>query len=198
MIAQSNATWRREVATADTVAVNRANELNANAVLGISKTAYDNLWTHYGDTMEWAWTSAENELDRIAKITTAEISAEASQKGYEMQADAKAASGLGSMIGTVLSAGSNTLIGGWLGACWVAREIYGKTDPRWVVFRTWIDKDAPSWLRKLYIRYGKSFAVYIKDKPKLKKVIKYFMDKAINQPPQYLKGIKNAKLQTSE
>jgi len=198
VIAQSNATWRREVATADTVAVNRANELNANAILGISKTAYDNLWTHYGDTMEWAWTSAENELDRIAKITTAEITAEASEKGYEMQADAKAASGLGSMIGTVLSAGSNTLIGGWLGACWVAREIYGKTDPRWVVFRTWIDRDAPSWLRKLYIKHGESFAIYIKDKPKIKKVIKYFMDKVVNQPPQYLKGIKNAKLQTSE
>jgi hypothetical protein len=198
VIAQSNATWRREIATADTVAVNRANELNANAILGISKTAYDNLWTHYGDTMEWAWTSAENELDRIAKITTAEITAEASQKGYEMQADAKAASGLGSMIGTVLSAGSNTLIGGWLGACWVAREIYGKTDPRWVMFRMWLEKDAPSWFKKLYIKHGESFAEYIKDRPMLKKVVKYFMDLVINKPPQYLKGLKNAKLQTSE
>jgi hypothetical protein len=198
VIAQSNATWRREIATADTVAVNRANELNANAVLGISKTAYDNLWTHYGDTMEWAWTSAENELDRIAKITTAEISAEASTKGYEMQADAKAASGLGSMIGTVLSAGSNSLVGSWFGACWVAREIYGKTDPRWVVFRMWLDKDSPAWFKKLYIKHGEAFAEYIKDRPRLKKVVKYFMDIAIDRPTQYLKGKKDADLQTSK
>ena len=34
-------------------------------ILGISKEAYDNLWAYYADTMEWAWTSAENELDRI-------------------------------------------------------------------------------------------------------------------------------------
>ena len=187
VIAQSNATWRREIATADTVAVNRANELNANAVLAISKGAYDNLWQHYGDTMEWAWTSAENELDRINKITTSEISADAMTKGQEMEADAKAASGLGSMVGTILTAGSNSLIGGWL--CWVAREIYGASNPKWVIFRSWMDKDAPSWFKWLYGKYGKQFAMFIKDKPKLKKVVKYFMDKVVDNP-RYLTGFK--------
>ena len=187
VIAQSNATWRREIATADTVAVNRANELNANAVLAISKGAYDNLWQHYGDTMEWAWTSAENELDRINKITTSEISADAMVKGQEMEADAKAASGLGSMVGTILTAGSNSLIGGWL--CWVAREIYGASNPKWVLFRSWIDKDAPSWFKWLYGKYGKQFAMFIKDKPKIKKIVKYFMDKVVNNP-RYLSGFK--------
>ena len=62
----------REIATADTAAVNRANELNANAVLDISKEAYDNLWSHYSDTMEWAWTSADNQLDRINELAKAE------------------------------------------------------------------------------------------------------------------------------
>ena len=33
VIAQNNAQWRREIATADTVAVNRANEINASAIL---------------------------------------------------------------------------------------------------------------------------------------------------------------------
>ena len=50
---------------ADTAAVNRANELNANAVLDISKTAYDNLWQNYKDVMEFAWKSAESQLDRL-------------------------------------------------------------------------------------------------------------------------------------
>ena len=31
--------------------------------------SYDNLWQFYGDTMEWAWTSAESELDRINKLS---------------------------------------------------------------------------------------------------------------------------------
>ena len=61
-IAQNNAVWRREIATADTAALNRANELNAKAVLDVSNEQYDNLWQFYADTMEWAWKkSAESE-----------------------------------------------------------------------------------------------------------------------------------------
>jgi hypothetical protein len=113
VIAQSNATWRRQVATADTVAVNRANELNASALLGMSKEAYSNLWQYYADTMEWAWTSAESELDRINKLATTNIAADAKTQAMEMEASAKAASGLGTIIGTILTAGKDSLIGGW-------------------------------------------------------------------------------------
>jgi len=183
VIAQSNAQWRRQIATADTAAINRANELNASALLNISKTAYDNLWQHYGDTMEWAWTSAENELDRIVKITTAEITSDAATKGYKLQADAKASSGLGSMIGTILTAGSSSLVGKFFsGFCWIAREVYGPSSPKWVLFRTWLDRDAPSWFKWLYGKYGKQVALFIKDKPRVKKIIKYFMDKVIENP----------------
>jgi hypothetical protein len=183
VIAQSNAQWRRQIATADTAAINRANELNASALLNISKTAYDNLWQHYGDTMEWAWTSAENELDRIVKITTAEITADAATQGYKLQADAKASTGLGSMIGTILTAGSSSLVGKFFGGiCWIAREIYGPSSPKWVLFRTWLDKDAPSWFKWLYGKYGKQIALFIKDKPRVKKIIKYFMDKVVENP----------------
>ena len=113
VIGQSNAQWRRQIATADTTAVNRANELNANSLLGISKEAYDNLWTYYADTMEWAWTSAESELDRIQKLAVANIQADSLKEARAMEADAKAASGLGSMVGTILTAGKDSLIGGW-------------------------------------------------------------------------------------
>ena len=74
VIAQSNAQWRRQIATADTAAVNRANELNANALLNISKSAYDTR-QYYADSMEWAWTSAENELDRVTTLAEAQIDA---------------------------------------------------------------------------------------------------------------------------
>jgi hypothetical protein len=113
VIGQSNAQWRRQIATADTAAVNRANELNANSLLGISKEAYDNLWTYYADTMEWAWTSAESELDRIQKLAVANLQADSLKEARSMEADAKAASGLGSMVGTILTAGKDSLIGGW-------------------------------------------------------------------------------------
>ena len=100
-IAQNNAVWRREVATADTAAVNRANELNANAVLDISKEAYDNLWSHYSDTMEWAWTSADNQLDRLNKMAIAQLSADAQKEAAAMASSSAAGSAIGSLIGTL-------------------------------------------------------------------------------------------------
>ena len=104
VIAQSNAQWRREIATADTAAVNRANELNANAILDISKTAYDNLWGYYADTMEWAWTSAENEMNRIADMAIATLNADERAKIAEEQSKTAAGSALGSLVGTLGSA----------------------------------------------------------------------------------------------
>ena len=189
-IAQNNAVWRREIATADTVAVNRANEINANNLLDISKEAYDNLWQYYADTMEWAWTSAESELDRINKLATTNVQADAMMKSREMEADAKAASGLGGMVGTILTAGKDSLIGGWL--CWVAREVYGADNIKWVKFKNWLDLDAPKWFVWLYKRYGERFALYIKDKPNLKKVIRYFMDMVTEKEKKI--GLKNDNL----
>jgi hypothetical protein len=105
VIAQSNAQWRRQIATADTAAVNRANELNANAVLDISKTAYNNLWQYYADTMEWAWESAENELDRYISLAVAQLDANARKEVADQQASSAAGTAVGGLIGTVLSAG---------------------------------------------------------------------------------------------
>ena len=73
VIAQSNATWRRQIATADTVAVNRSNEINAQNVLAISNQAYSALWSQYSDTMEWAWTSAENSQDRLSAMAISQL-----------------------------------------------------------------------------------------------------------------------------
>ena len=103
-IAQSNAVWRREIATADTVAINRANELNAKAVLDVSNVAYNNMWSFYSDTVEWAWKSAESELDRINAIAIAEISKEAQQYAANATKAAAGKKALGSVIGSIFSA----------------------------------------------------------------------------------------------
>jgi len=100
-IAQNNAVWRREVATADTAAINRANELNAKAVLDISNTAYNNLWSFYSDTIEWAWKSAESEQDRINALAVAEVSKEAQEYAANASKAAAGKTALGAMIGTI-------------------------------------------------------------------------------------------------
>jgi len=104
IIEQANAQWRKQVATADTAAVNRANELNATALLDISKQAYSSLWTLYSDTMEFAWKSAENELDRMIKLATAQIDADAQAKTASATAASGAGQALGQLIGTIGSA----------------------------------------------------------------------------------------------
>jgi hypothetical protein len=104
VIAQSNAQWRRQIATADTAAVNRANEINASALLDISNTAYNNLWQYYADSMEYAWEAADNELDRLNNLAVAQLSADATTKAQEMASSSAAGSALGGLIGTLGSA----------------------------------------------------------------------------------------------
>ena len=104
IIDQSNAQWRREVATADTVSVNRANELNANSVLEMSNTAYNDLWQYYADSMEWAWTSADNTMERMNSLAISELSAEAQLAVANAQATSAAGSAIGNLIGTLGSA----------------------------------------------------------------------------------------------
>jgi hypothetical protein len=63
--------------------------------------------------------------------------------------------------------------------CWVAREIYGENDIRWIVFREWMLTSAPIWFIKAYLNYGERFATYISDKPRIKSIIKLWMNKKI-------------------
>jgi hypothetical protein len=73
------------------------------------------------------------------------------------------------------------LIGAAAGAvgCWVAREVYGTEDLRWLLFRHWLFNIGPAWLKNLYMRHGERFAKWIADKPRIKSVIRRLMDKAI-------------------
>jgi hypothetical protein len=171
-IAQNNAVWRREIATADTAAINRANELNAKAVLDVSNAQYDNLWSFYSDTMEWAWKSSESEAERIKDMTIANINADAQAAALQRSNSTSKGVAVGNLVATLGAAA----ITKW---CWVAREVYGTEDLRWLDFRQWMLYEAPSWLRWLYKKYGESFANFIKDKPFIKDKIRKLMDKVI-------------------
>ena len=112
VIDQANAQWRRQIATADTAAVNRANEINAASLLGVSQSAYNNLWQSYSDNMEWAWTSAENERARISSLAEVKLQADATFDAIKFKADADASAGFGQLIGTLFTSNLSNTIGG--------------------------------------------------------------------------------------
>jgi hypothetical protein len=115
VIAQSNANWRRQIATEATAATNRANELNAQNVLGLSNQAYNNLWQYYGDSMEWAWTSAENERSRVIELAKSQLAADSAFDIQNLKNDYNSSTGFGKLIGTFLTAGKSSIAGSLLG-----------------------------------------------------------------------------------
>lgn len=64
-------------------------------------------------------------------------------------------------------------------SCWIAREIYGEDDPKWMQFRDWLFSDGPRELVSLYLGYGRQLAEVIKFNPMLKPEIRAFMDSKI-------------------
>jgi hypothetical protein len=65
------------------------------------------------------------------------------------------------------------------GICWVAREVYGEFNPMWLAFREWLYTKAPKWFVKLYEKHGERFADWISDKPRIKNLIRKWMDSRI-------------------
>ncbi|MFM9058553.1 MAG: polysaccharide biosynthesis/export family protein [Planctomycetaceae bacterium] len=67
----------------------------------------------------------------------------------------------------------------FFGFCWVAREVYGEDDPRWMEFRAWMLTEAPDWLRDAYAVHGEEFAAWLHDKPVAKAAVRALMDRVI-------------------
>ena len=65
--------------------------------------------------------------------------------------------------------------------CWVAREVYGQNNPMWLLFRGWLLDEAPSWFRKIYIKYGERFARFISNKPFIKSFIRKWMTSIVKK-----------------
>ena len=105
VIDQNNVQWRREVATASTAAINRANELNAKSIMDMSDTHMNNLWQYYSDSMEFAWQSAENERDRGNKLAQVKLQGDIKADIADLQNDYNSSLAFGNLIGTFLTAG---------------------------------------------------------------------------------------------
>jgi hypothetical protein len=75
-----------------------------------------------------------------------------------------------------LAGGLGAIAGALITKCWVAREVYGADNAKWVFFRDWLESEAPSWLDELYEQEGERFAKFISDKPFLKNIVRKAMD----------------------
>lgn len=94
-------------------------------------------------------------------------------QGMQAQADAAKSAGMMGAIGGIAQG-----IGTYA-ACWVAREVYGIESGKWMQFREWMLNDSPSWFRKLYLKYGERFAKFISNKPRVKSIIRKWMNTKI-------------------
>jgi hypothetical protein len=70
-IDQSNVLWRRSINTANTAAINAANQYNVTNRFNISQTALNNVWQQWRDTASWAFQSSENAANRSFNIAVA-------------------------------------------------------------------------------------------------------------------------------
>ena len=104
VIGQSNAQWRRQIATADTAALNRQNEFNATAALGVSNQAYANIQQFTRDLMFKAIESSENALDRETRIATAIFNANSTTSDLLTKLDAENDAAISGAIGTGVGA----------------------------------------------------------------------------------------------
>jgi hypothetical protein len=100
----------------------------------------------------------------------------------EMGARQASASNASQMFGAVIG-GLGSAAGGFLGKppipkpvrCWVAREVFGESNPEWMVFFMWKENIGPKWFRTLYNRFGEYAAKFIANKPRLKERIRTWM-----------------------
>ena len=98
VIEQSNAVWRREIATADTAATNFQNQVNAQNLLDISNSSYSNLWQEYRDILEFAWRSGENEIDRVQALQLVQAQAQNDRSVAQFTADRQNSAAVGGFV----------------------------------------------------------------------------------------------------
>ena len=114
------------------------------------------------------------ESQYLANIRGNRISQENADKAAKAQQNAGMLGALGTLGGAAIL------------ACWVAREVYGEENNDWLIFRKWLFTEAPTWFKELYLENGERFAKFISDKPYLKKLVKFAMDRVVEPRRKYL------------
>jgi hypothetical protein len=83
--------------------------------------------------------------------------------------------------GPVLASVTAQSVSGIADKCWVARAAFGETDLRWMLFREWLDVDAPAWFHSLYLRHGAAIGVWLQNRPLARSAVRGLMMPAIRR-----------------
>jgi hypothetical protein len=132
-----------------------------------------NAQAGYGTLGQSAFLQPESQY--LANIRANRIQMETSIAAANAQRSGGVMGGLLGGIGAGVGAGLGKAAGAAM-FCWVAREVYGKDNPEWTIFRAWLLTEAPEWLLDLYTEEGERFAGFISDKPVIKSIVKVAMD----------------------
>ena len=94
--------WRRSINTANTVAQNDENRLNASAILGITQAAQNNLWQKYRDESSFSFTSTQNDLQRSHQLATVAIANQFAVDMFDAEIDAQTNENIGIFLGNTV------------------------------------------------------------------------------------------------
>ncbi len=138
----------------------------------------------YGLSSGPQYLNPEAGLGYISQMAANDANMYAAQVGADAARFSGLMSGLGALGGGALMGAGSAAGGGkslLSGFCWVAREVYGPTNPAWLQFREWMFTESPGWFFKLYRDYGERFANWVSDKPRIKSIIRKWMDSKIRR-----------------
>jgi hypothetical protein len=111
----------------------------------------------------------------------AQLARDIAQKNYEAAIRSAELSGAAQK-----QAATTSIFGDLLGAlpgliklCWIAREVYGEDNRKWMQFRDWMFRYSPSWFFNFYLENGERIAAWLKRNPWAKRPIRMWMDSRI-------------------
>ena len=105
IIDQSNAEWRRQIATQDNAQINETNRLNAQLSTGMTTQAYNNMWQQERDLMSYAFTAAENANQRAHEVVLQKMT----NSSYKDMAKYQNQMEMGKAAGTLISSLINNI-----------------------------------------------------------------------------------------
>ena len=132
----------------------------------------------YGLSSGPQYLNPESGLGYISQMAANEANLYAANQAANASRGAGLIGGLGA-IGSGLFQGAGAAQGFSNLFCWVAREVYGPMNPKWMQFREWMFAESPRWFFNLYRKFGERFANWISDKPRIKVIIRKWMDSKI-------------------
>ena len=102
-IAESNAKWRQSITTANNAVTNAANQVNAQSALGLTNTAYANMWQRDRDILDFTFSTAKAAKAQQYSLTNLAVA-------EDLAAAKAAAEASGGFWGSILDAGLKILV----------------------------------------------------------------------------------------